>query len=261
MDKEPTKVVEKKKFWLKLKEDFFDNEKIRIIESMPNGEKYVLFLLKLQTKSIRNVGHLRLNAEIPYSEQMLATITNTNIDIVRSAIKVLQRVGFIQILDDNTYFMTKVAELTGSETDSAERVRQHRARIENDKQELKALQCNTDVTKCNANIELELELDTELEKNIDLERNKEINTLAKPKRFMPPTIDEIKSYIVEKGYSVNAEKFYNHYQANGWVQGRGKPIKCWKSAVSYWQSNRGNFSNSQNDGLTTEQKLKIAEEM
>ena len=168
--------MSKRFYWLKLKDDFFDNEKIKIMESMENGKDYIIFLLKLQVKSIKNVGHLRLNADIPYNEQMLATITNTNIDVVRSAIKILQQIGLLQILDDGTYFMAKVAELTGSEVDSAERVRQHRIRIESDKTGQKALQCNNDVTKCNTDIEIEKELE------------KEYNTSASPVLLEPSDI-------------------------------------------------------------------------
>lgn len=52
-------------------------------------------------------------------------------------------------------------------------------------------------------------------------------------RFTPPTLEEIKSYISEKGYQVNANDFINHYEANGWMRGKTK-VKSWKACVRTW---------------------------
>ena len=73
-------------YWLKLKRDFFKRHDIRIIEGMPNGKDYVLFYLKLLCESVDHEGNLRFSEQIPYNEQMLSTITDTNVDIVRNAI-------------------------------------------------------------------------------------------------------------------------------------------------------------------------------
>ena len=78
----------KRYYWLKLKRDFFKRHDIRIIEDMPNGKEYILFYLKMLCESVDHDGSLRFSDTIPYNENMLATITNTNIDIVRSAIKI-----------------------------------------------------------------------------------------------------------------------------------------------------------------------------
>lgn len=153
----------KKYYWLKLKRDFFKRHDIRIIEEMPNGKDYVLFYLKLLLESIDHCGELRFSETIPYNEQMLAVITNTNIDLVRSAMKVFVQLKMVEMLDDETIYMTEVKKMVGSETASAERVRAHRAKLD-EKQLL--LQSNSDVTKCNTEIDIEkeLEIDTELEK-------------------------------------------------------------------------------------------------
>ena len=77
----------KKYYWLKLKRDFFKRHDIRIIEEMPNGKDYVFFYLKMLLESVDHEGSLRFSDTIPYNEQMLSVVTNTNIDIVRSAMK------------------------------------------------------------------------------------------------------------------------------------------------------------------------------
>ena len=154
----------KRFYWLKLKKDFFKRHDIRIIEAMPNGKDYILFYLKLLVESVDHEGNLRFSETIPYNEQMLSVITNTNVDIVRSAMKVFTELNMIELLDDSTIYMNEVEKLIGSETSVAERVRRHR---ENNKM----LQCNINVTKCNT--EKEIEKDIELDIDIDIKKEKE----------------------------------------------------------------------------------------
>ena len=105
---------DKKYYWLKLKRDFFKRHDIRIIEAMPNGKDYILFYLKLLCESVDHDGNLRFSENIPYNESMLATITNTNVDIVRSAVKVFTELGMMEVMDDGTYYMTEVNKMIGS---------------------------------------------------------------------------------------------------------------------------------------------------
>lgn len=113
----------KKYYWLKLKNDFFKRHDVRIVEAMPNGKDYVLFYLKLLVESVSHDGMLRFSDTIPYNEDMLATITNTNVDIVRSAIKVFTELSLMETMDDQTIYMVEVNKMTGSETEWAEKKR------------------------------------------------------------------------------------------------------------------------------------------
>jgi predicted phage replisome organizer len=151
----------KKFYWLKLKRDFFKRHDIRIIEEMPNGKDYVLFYLKLLLESIDHEGSLRFSDTIPYNEQMLSVITNTNVDIVRRALEIFTGLKLIEIFDDQTIYMGEVEKMIGSESWSAERVRRFR-----DKQ--KALLCNGDVTSCNEEKEKEIEIKKETDKEKDI---------------------------------------------------------------------------------------------
>ena len=110
----------KKYYWLKLKRDFFKRHDIRIIEEMPNGKDYILFYLKLLLESIDHEGSLRFSDTIPYNEQMLSVVTNTNIDIVRSAMKLFIDLNMMTVFDDLTIYMNEVDKLIGSETKWAE---------------------------------------------------------------------------------------------------------------------------------------------
>lgn len=67
------------------------------------------------------------------------------------------------------------------------------------------------------------------------EGNKERNN-----KFVPPTVDDVADYCAERKNSVDAEAFVDFYKANGWIQGRGKPLKDWKAAVRTWERNGNN---------------------
>lgn len=120
-------MAEKRYYWLKLHKDFFKRHEIRIIEDMPNGKDYILFYLKLLVESVTHEGALRFSDAIPYNEQMLATITNTNVDIVKAAMQIFIELHMIELLDDQTIFMADVENMIGSETAAAERKRKSRA--------------------------------------------------------------------------------------------------------------------------------------
>lgn len=106
----------KRYYWLKLKRDFFKRHDIQIIEAMPNGKDYVLFYLKLLVESVDHEGSLRFSDTIPYNEQMLSTITNTNVDIVHRAMEIFRSLNLVEILDDQTIFMEETEKMVGSES-------------------------------------------------------------------------------------------------------------------------------------------------
>lgn len=114
----------KRFYWLKLDKGFFKNYKIRIVESMPNGKDYILFYLKLLCESTSHEGYLRFSETIPYNEDMLATVTNTNVDVVRSAIKVFTELEMMRCLDDGTLYLEEVQKMIGSETGQTIRKRE-----------------------------------------------------------------------------------------------------------------------------------------
>ena len=126
---------DKRYYWLKLKRDFFKRHDIRIIEAMPNGKDYILFYLKLLCESVDHDGNLRFSDQIPYNEDMLATITNTNIDVVRSAIKIFTQLNMMELMDDGTFYMNEVEKMIGSESYWAEkkRVQREKERLTEDK--------------------------------------------------------------------------------------------------------------------------------
>jgi len=236
----------KKFFWLKLKEDFFESDEIKILESLPNGMAYSNFYLKLLCKSIKNNGVLRLRNVIPYTVEMLSSMTNTNIDIARGAIEKLIALNMIEVLDDGALYMLDIENMIGSETDSAQRMREARARaktINLEEKDKKSLTLCENVRKSDT----EKEKEKELEKEIEIDKEKKIKkekSTVKAKAFTIPTISEIKEYCKEIKSNIDADNFFDYYTSNGWMVGKQK-MKDWKATVRRWSKN--NFSNNNNN--------------
>ena len=151
-------------YWLKLKEDFFENDDIKLIESIPNGKDYIIFYLKLLCKSLKNDGVLRYKNIISYTPEMLSSITGTNIDIVNGALEKFKALNMIEFLDDGALFMTEIQNMLGSETNWAKIKREQRKKVDN--VQMLSEQCPENIEKRPTEIEkeIEIEIDKETEK-------------------------------------------------------------------------------------------------
>ncbi|MBS7131414.1 MAG: phage replisome organizer N-terminal domain-containing protein [Clostridium sp.] len=121
----------KRYYWLKLKEDFFEEDTIEWLEEQENGKEYCLFYLKMCLKSIKTEGILIRkvgNILVPYDEKHLAKITNTDFDTVVVAMELFKKIGLIQILEGGEIFIPGMDEMIGSETEKAKFMRNKRAK-------------------------------------------------------------------------------------------------------------------------------------
>ncbi len=119
----------KRYFWLKLKEDFFDQDAINWLEEQHNGKAYTLFYLKLCLKAMNNNGALIRKVGdmlIPYDAEKLGKITNTDKDTVIVALELLKKIKLVEIQDDGTLYLTQLENMIGSETGGAARKRTKR---------------------------------------------------------------------------------------------------------------------------------------
>lgn len=139
---------DKRYYWLKLGRGFFKRHDIKIIEAMPKGKEYVLFYMKMLCESVDHEGNLRFSERIPYTPEMLATITNTDVEIVGSAMEVFKELGLLEVKEDETIFMSELPSMIGSETGMAQYMRDRRKKqkmlgefenVELDKDEIEKL--------------------------------------------------------------------------------------------------------------------------
>lgn len=143
----------KKYYWLKLKNNFFSQPKIKKLRKIAGGDTYTIIYLKMQLYSLEDDGKLYFDGiEENFVEEMALKI-DEDPENVGVTIQFLIAQGLMILCDDNEYLMTETQESIGSESDSAQRVRAHRER--------KALHCNDTVTLCNTEIEIEKEIEIE----------------------------------------------------------------------------------------------------
>ena len=72
---------------------------------------------------------------------------------------------------------------------------------------------------------------------------KERKEKDKVKKLTPPSLSEINSYIQEKGYQVDGQKFFDYFTESGWVDSAGKPVRNWKQKVITWSGLRKSKGN------------------
>lgn len=217
----------KRYFWLKLKDDFFRDKRIKKLRRIAGGDTYTVIYLKMQLLSIKNSGVLIYEGIEDNFAEELSLELDEDVENVKVTLAFLQSNGMIEETEQDHYLMTETIKCIGSESASAERVRKHR-----EKKTQKALQCNTQVTIGNIEIEKEKEIDLELEeeKEIELKKPKK----ASAKRFTPPTLEEVKEYCFTRNNNVDAERFIDYYTSNGWKVGKNS-MKDWKAAVRTWE--------------------------
>lgn len=154
-------MTEKRFYWLKLKEDYFNSPKIKKLRKIAGGDTYTIIYLKMQLLSIKSEGIIQFEGIEPTFQEELALKLDEDVENVNATLIYIQSQGLLEE-SDNKFLLLEANNNIGSETQSAERVRRFR---ENEK----ALQCNASVTqvkrisisnsisKSNSNIEDKIE--------------------------------------------------------------------------------------------------------
>lgn len=167
---------DKKYYWIKLKTDFFDQDTIDFLMGQENGSKYVVIYQMLMLKTAQQGGVLATKANellIPYDVKKIVRDTKYfDFDTVTIALELFKKLGLVYEEENHILRLTGAEQIVGSEWSSAERVRKYR--------EKKALQCNTNVTKSNAQCNTDIDIDIDIDKDIE---NKIIYLLSSSKNI------------------------------------------------------------------------------
>ena len=240
----------KKYYYLRLKDNFFDSDELKILESMKDGYLYSNILLKLYLRSLKNDGKLVVNDRIPYNAEMLASVTGHQIGTVKQALSIFKDLGLIDVLENGAIYMLDIQNFIGKGSSEADRKREYRQRIETDRTNVQT-NLRQISEKSPPEIEIELEKDIEIEKEIHSSAK---STTTKRKRFEKPTLSEIKEYCIERNNNVDAQHFYDYYESNGWKVGKNS-MKNWQAAVRTWEKNSYTSTTKQTKKTNTEQTL------
>lgn len=243
----------KKYYYLRLKDNFFDSDELKILESMKDGYLYSNILLKLYLRSLKNDGKLVVNDRIPYNAEMLASVTGHQIGTVKQALSIFKDLGLIDVLENGAIYMLDIQNFIGRGSSEADRKREYRQRIETDRTNVQ-----TKVLEISEKSPPEIEIELEIEKKIEKEIDSSASTTTKRKRFEKPSISDIKQYCMERNNNVNAEHFFDYYESNGWKVGKNS-MKDWKAAVRTWEKNNFNRKpvnkNSKEDAINVVKEL------
>lgn len=134
-----------KYYYLRLKDDFFDREEIKVIEALPNGYKYSNILLKLYLKSLKRDGKLMVTDYIPYNLQTLSAVLGHDIDTVRCAVDLFKQFKLLDMLDNGAIYLLDIQNFIGKSSTEADRKMAYRKRIESEK---KLLEGDISPDKC-----------------------------------------------------------------------------------------------------------------
>ena len=165
----------KKYYYLKLKDNFFDSDEMVVLESQTDGYLYSNILLKLYLRSLKNGGKLMFNDRIPFDSNMLSSITRHTVGTVEKALELFHNLGIIDILDNGSIFMSDIQNFIGESSTEADRIRAYRSKIENEKR--------TNVQQKYDKSTPELELKKELELKREIKRTNTADKSASESSF------------------------------------------------------------------------------
>ena len=158
----------RKYYYLKLKENFYNSETMVILESMQDGLLYSNLLLKMYLMSLKSGGILMLNDHLPHTPQTIATITRQQIGTVERALQIFLKLGLVEVLDSGTFYMSNIELLIGQSSTEAERKRA--ARLQN--KALSAPRTNGGHLSDIRPPEIEIELEKEIEIKREIEKGR-----------------------------------------------------------------------------------------
>lgn len=187
---------ENKYYYMRLKDGFFEEDAIKIIESMPDGYLYSNILLKLYLKSLKFSGKLMFNERIPYNPTVLATITGHQVGTVKEALQLFETLDLIEVLDNGAIYMLDIQNLIGKSSTEADRKREYRAKIEAEK--LALLEDGQMSGHFSPEIEIDIEKEKEIEIEIDIEKEQEKEKDDSQDESLHALYQSIISYLNEK---------------------------------------------------------------
>ena len=232
--------MSKRFYWMKLKENFMTSDTVDFLMSQPNGAEYVVLyqMLCLQTLNTDGVlGRTIGEVMIPYdAAKIQRDCKYFSIDTVTLALGYYKKLGLIYEQEDGFLKIANYENIIGSESESLERVRRHRAlkASEND-EKTGALQGNAE---CNEIVTLEIEM-----RDRDIHTHSIRASEGAPEcacvdgviGFEPPTLDEVKAFVEARQLEhVDAERFYNWFSASGWCRGKTRIVN-WQAEAMNWE--------------------------
>lgn len=213
--------------WIKIVTDIFDDEKILLIETLPEADSILVIWFKLLCLAGKqnNNGVFIMNGRIAYTGNMLSTIFRRKETTVELALRTFEQFGMIEIIDDVITIPNWSKHQNFDKIEKNNEYMKNYMREYRNKQKVLAETCKVN-SKVNSKVNV-----SALDKNRE-DKNRKDNI----KNFKKPTLEEVQDYCIERNNKVNAEHFIDYYESNGWKVGRNA-MKDWKATVRNWEKN------------------------
>ncbi|MDT2909112.1 phage replisome organizer N-terminal domain-containing protein [Lactococcus lactis] len=206
----------KKYYYMRLKENFFDSDEMIILENMDNGDGiiYSNILLKLYLRSLKYEGRLMFNERIPFNPQMLSTIVRHPVGVVEKALKAFVDLGLVEVMDNGAIYMLDIQNFIGKTTTEADRIKAYRSKINKEKglvsNDTPKLVQMYDKSTPELEIERELKIEKEVEASKAASTNSDFQNLIElyQKNFgivKPILYDDLKADLEDYGLELIIE--------------------------------------------------------
>lgn len=239
--------VNRRYYWLQLKEDFFKSKEMKLMRKLPGGEELTIIYLKIMLASLPDEGKIYFEGLAEDLAEELALLIDEDTEAVRMALMFLTKKNLLTTNDNYQFTLEQVPEMIGSETASTRRSRKYR-------EEQKALQCNTDATKRNGDIEI----DIDIEKDIELDQEQEQKNAVGGENLVFKKLKEAFGEMSVNGTMVKeVERLLKQYgqelvvlALNETILNAGKSLRYTMSILQRWDG----------QGLRTSGQIKAANE-
>lgn len=239
--------VNRRYYWLQLKEDFFKSKEMKLMRKLPGGEELTIIYLKIMLASLPDEGKIYFEGLAEDLAEELALLIDEDTEAVRMALMFLSKKNLLTTNDNYQFTLEQVPEMIGSETASTRRSRKHR-------EVQKALQCNTDATKRNGDIEI----DIDIEKDIELDQEQEQKNAVGGENLVFKKLKEAFGEMSVNGTMVEeVERLLKQYgqelvvlALSETILNAGKSLRYTMSILQRWDG----------QGLRTAEQIRVADE-
>lgn len=239
--------VNRRYYWLQLKEDFFKSKEMKLMRKLPGGEELTIIYLKIMLASLPDEGKIYFEGLAEDLAEELALLIDEDTEAVRMTLMFLSKKNLLTTNDNYQFTLEQVPEMIGSETASTRRSRKYR-------EGQKALQCNTDATKRNGDIEIEIDI----EKDIELDQEQEQKNAVGGENLVFKKLKEAFGEMSVNGTMVEeVERLLKQYgqelvvlALNETILNAGKSLRYTMSILQRWDG----------QGLRTSGQIKAANE-
>ena len=197
-------------YWLQLKDDFFNSKEMKLMRKLPGGEEITIIYLKMMLASLAEQGKLYFEGLAEDLAEELSLLIDEDPEAIRLTLMFLTKKKLLTTSDNYQFNLEQVPEMVGSETASTRRSRKHR-------ENQKALQCNTDASKGNRDIDIDIDKEQKAQSDVYDEIIKYLND--KTGSHFKPTSKSTQRLIngrLSENYSIDDFKHVIDVKSHEW---------------------------------------------